>query len=125
MKIMNSTLITLEPVFNQMANQHLPVRTLYKLSKLSKTVSEEMEFYRDKMRSIIMEYAEKDEDGNPTQENGNVKIVPEKITDCNNEIGELLALEIELPDIVFSLDELEKLDLSLEDFNKLLPFIDE
>ena len=123
MKITNQKLLGVQETIDKLQSTHLSIRTLYKFSKLSKAVGEEMDFYREKLRALIEEYAQRDENGQPVQEAGNIRIIPEKISECNERINELLNLEVELPDIEFELDELENISLSMDEFNHLLPFI--
>ena len=95
MKITNQKLLGVQETIDKLQSTHLSIRTLYKFSKLSKAVGEEMDFYREKLRALIEEYAQRDENGQPVQEAGNIRIIPEKISECNERINELLNLEVE------------------------------
>ena len=76
---------------------------------------------------IIHDYAIRDAEGNiiQTPDNGGIKIKPEYIVIAEKRMNELLMLDVDVPDTVFKLSELEKLELTLEQFNLFLPFIEE
>ena len=125
MNIKTDKIIRLQQVVNMLQPQHLPIPTLYKLTKLSNALTENFEFYRNSLQTIINEYALMDEEGKPIETDGNIKIKPECIEECNKRIDELMDTEVQLPDIEFTLSELERADLSMEDFSCLYPFIQE
>lgn len=114
-------------VYNKIKSVSLPIITLYKFSKLVDAIETECKFYNNSLQSLINEYSEKDENGKPKfSENGeNIQIQREYLTLFQTKFEELLNLSIDLPDISFTLKELEPLNLSisLEEFNLLLPFI--
>ena len=62
--------------------------------------------------------------GNPViNEQGGYKIQQNKMAECYFLMTQMNNLDVQIPDIYFTLDELEKLDLSLEEMETLLPFI--
>jgi hypothetical protein len=111
----------------KLSTTKLPFKTAYKLSKLSKAIEDEVAFYREKMQELINEYGQKDEDGDLVFiDNGQgIALKPETQAECYAKIAELEALDIELPDIKFSVDEFADTTLSLEELQPILPFIEE
>ena len=56
-------------------------------------------------------------------ENGGIKIKAEALQECENKIKAINELNIQLPDIYFSLEELKPLNLSFYQLEILEPFI--
>lgn len=117
-------ILNLPHVYETILEKNLPFSLAYKLNKLAEAVNKELEFYRNSMTKLVDEYAEK-ENGQPVfLENGDIKIIPEKITECQKRINELQNVEITI-DISFTPEELEPLEMSIKDLQNLMPFIKE
>ena len=113
--------------YNEVKVARLPFKTLFKLSTLSRAVEEKLEFYQEHFQAILKEYGELDEQGNliPTEDGRGVKIKSGTELDCMAKITELQMLEVELPETFFSLEEFDSIELTLEAFNVITPFIKE
>ena len=117
-------ILNLPHVYETILEKNLPFSLAYKLNKLAEAVNKELEFYRNSMTKLIDEYAEK-ENGQPVLlENGDIKIIPEKINVCQKRINELQNVEITI-DVSFTPEELEPLEMSIKDLQNLMPFIKE
>ena len=117
-------ILNLPHVYETILEKNLPFSLAYKLNKLAEAVNKELEFYRNSMAKLIDEDAEK-ENGQPVLlENGDIKIIPEKITECQQRINELQNVEITI-DVSFTPAELEPLEMSIKDLQNLMPFIKE
>lgn len=117
-------ILNLPHVYETIFEKNLPFSLAYKLNKLAEAVNKELEFYRNSMTKLIDEYAEK-ENGQPVLlENGDIKIIPEKINECQRRINELQNVEITI-DVSFTPEELEPLEMSIKDLQNLMPFIKE
>ena len=117
-------ILNLPHVYETILEKNLPFSLAYKFNKLAEAVNKELEFYRNSMTKLIDEYAEK-ENGQPVLlENGDIKIIPEKITECQQRINELQNVEITI-DVSFTPAELEPLEMSIKDLQNLMPFIKE
>lgn len=127
MELQVTKAINATSVYDKLRTQKLPVRAMYKFTKLFQAIDEETKYYYDKLRELVTEYSQKDENGNPipTDDNLGVKIQEDKIGEFQRELNELTELQINLPDISFNLNELESAELSFDEFNLLLPFIKE
>jgi hypothetical protein len=113
-------------LYIKLRDQSLPLKTPYKLSKLARRLETEQAFYQDKLRKILSQYAEKDENGEiKFDENGNATFAPEVIRKCEKEIVELQNFKIEDIEITFTLDELEALQITPLELNCLFPLITE
>lgn len=107
------------------AEAKLTFKTAYKLKKLSEAVAPEQAFFQQKLKEIFDEYAERDENNNfiPTNDGKGIKIIPEKLSECEEKIQELYTVEITLPEIWFSADEFENMELTVTDMEGIIPFI--
>lgn len=105
--------------------QKVPLKTAYKLSKLSKAVEEQQNFYQDKFREIIQDYAKLNEFGEPelTEDGMSVLLRDGTEEECQKAIEELQNLEIDLPDVNLTSEELGNLELTLLEMNGILPFL--
>lgn len=113
--------------YDTVAKQKLPLKTSYKLAKFSKAVETELQFYQEKLRKIIFDYALLDEQGEPIllEDGSGVKLRPGVDKECNEAMEELQNIEVNIPDFNLTLDELESLELTLVEMNYILPFITE
>lgn len=127
MEIVITRIIGFQQVYYQIKDKTVPVKTMYKILKLFEAIDKETKFYYEELRKIIDRHGERDENGElvPTENGLNIKIKKEEISECQKEISELESLKVELPDITFTVEELEPLDLSFSDFERFLPFMEE
>jgi hypothetical protein len=119
--------IEFHTVYSKIKEQEMPVKLAYRLNQIEEICEKKANFYEITMRDIIARYSEKDNEGNPVflEGNNSVKIKPEFINECTEKIQELSELEVELPDISFTLDSLEALKLSALEVKALMHFIKE
>ena len=108
-------------------DQKIPLKTAYKLAQLSKAIEGEVGFYQEKLRAIIKEYGQLDEEGNPilTEEGTGVKLRAGVEEECYNAMNELQEIEVTLPDVKITADELENMQLTIIEMNYIIPFLKE
>lgn len=102
------------------------IQTQYKILKLKKSISEEVAWAKENILFKLMdEYCEKDENGNiAISEDGRTyKIDKDKVDEFAKKMDEYDKIEIQLPDIYFSEDELADLGLTLEELEIFMEFI--
>ena len=118
--------LELQSLYNAIANIKLPLKTTYKFTRLMKRAEEEIAFYQEKFREIVEEYGVK--------ENGEYKLTPDgqsivitsgKEVECNNKLTELRNLEVQIDGIKFSIEELEKIDVSISELSCLMSLIED
>lgn len=119
-------LSSLERIFDKLSSQTFAIQTQYKFLKLKKSIKEELEIYHIQYASLLDRFCEKDEEGNLiTNGTDGYKVDPKKMPELEKAITEIQEVEIQVPDIYFSLDELEDLGLTLYELSVLEPFIKE
>lgn len=117
-------LIPLERLLSSIKDKQFPVQTQYKFLKINKIIRDELGVVEEQRRMILDSYAELDEKGRLILgPDGGIKIKNEYIEECAQKMVELNGLEIQMPDIYFSLDELEPIGLTLGQLELLEPFI--
>ena len=113
-------------VYNSIKDEKMSIKTAYKLNKLIKKIEEENNFYNIKFHEIIEQYAEKNDQGEYQYiDENSIKIKEGKEQECYKKISELQNLEIEIPNITFSIEELGDINLTIDTVNMLMPFIEE
>lgn len=121
--------LELEGILQKIITKQLPIRTLYKVDKLIKFVTKEKEFYQEQFQSLVDNYAERDSQGNYIYTDDKaeaVKIIPDKISECQSKMNELVNIEIsDIPDVFFEFEELDSLTLSYAEARPLMAFIKE
>ena len=116
---------TLYSTLSEFTEKEMPLRLAYKFSKILSSIEKDYEFYISEMRKIISKYSEKDDQGNPIQEEGNIKIQKDYVSMADKSVQELYNMEFNLPDIKISLSELEDLSIKPSSLQILIPFIEE
>lgn len=100
------------------------INTQYKFLKIAKIIKEEEELVQEQEFLLLKHYAEVDENGHfITSPDGGIKVRDGEIAEFGTKLMELRYRQVQLPDIYFSLDELEPLNLSLGQLELLIPLI--
>ena len=119
-------LINANLTLKQFGDVKLSPRLAYKIMKFCVTARSDEEFYNAKKNEIINAYAIKDGNGNVIiTDDGMINIMPDKISEANYALQELNNVEVEAPNVRFTIDELAELKLSVSDMFALDPFIEE
>ena len=91
------------------------IQAQYKLIKLKKIIQPELEILNEQIESLSQLF-DKDEMGNFIySEDGGIKVKSNCIEECNRRLYEIEEMEITLPDIYFSLEELAPIGLTLRE----------
>lgn len=106
----------IEPLYEALKewmDKEISFSLAYKMMVISSAIDKEYQFYITKMRSIIQKYALKDEQGELVVENNQIKVDPNYISAAEKELIELGEIEVTLPDIKITYQELESTDLKI------------
>lgn len=119
-------ILEFQSLYNEIKDEKMSVKTAYKFSKLVFEFNSEIKFYQNKLQEILQKYGEKDEGGNfkLTENKEGVMVKQENIAQCQIETRELHDLDIKIPDISFTLDELENLNITIQQMNIIMPFFE-
>ena len=118
--------LELQNLYSSITNIKMPLKTTYKFARLKRRAEEELAFYQEKFYEIIEEYGVK-ENGEYkfTPDGQSIAIVPGKEVECNKRLAELLNLDVSIDDIKFSIEELEKIDVSISELSCLMSLIED
>lgn len=120
----NKDLNQLQALINRIKTKTFSIETQYKFLKLNKVLENERQIFQEQYTILIEQYSEKDKTGKVIcNSTGGIKIQADKIDECQLKINELDNMDIQFPDVYFSLDELSPLELTLEELMYLEPFI--
>lgn len=111
-------------VLSRLVDIEMPMSIAYKFAKLISEIEDNYDFYVKKFRNIISKYCEKDETGNPIQdENGNIQLQKDLIDLAEKELTELNQIDIDRPSVRFTMEELQSLQITPKDAMVLIDFI--
>ena len=112
--------------YSSIKNKHLKINIIYKLSKCLEECEKERDFYQQQLANILNKYAKKDENDNfiYTDEKTGILINESQQQVCEKELSELLTLDININEKYFiKITDIADLELDIETFNKIKPFI--
>jgi hypothetical protein len=120
-------IVDLPPFLEKVKSQKLPFKTSYRLAMFMQEVQKHIDFYQENFRNLLIEYSQKDEQGNPkpTEDGQGVLLVEETMNEAYTKLAELRDLDVELPDTKFSVDDFGSIELSPEEMMVIMPFIAE
>lgn len=100
------------------------ISTQYKMLLIKKKIKEDFDLIEEQYQLLLNLYGEKSEDGNfiKTKDDG-IKIKESYQNECYEKIKEFNQLEVSIPDIYFTIEELESLNLTFFELEVLEPFI--
>ena len=113
--------------FEKVKNQKMSFKTSYRLALLAQEVQRHTDYYQEQFRNLLIEYSQKDENGNPKQtEDGQGIILMEETTnEAYQKLAELRELDVKLPDTKFSPDDFGDVELTPTEMIIVMPFIAE
>lgn len=124
MKIKRAECLNIINLIKKLKDKVFNIETQYKFLLIDKQCKEEEELYSQQLQFIIEKYGEKDDSNNLIHnESGGIKIQTEAQEECLKLIKQLEKSDASFPDIYFSIDELDKLELTLDELRTLEPFI--
>ena len=105
----------------------LPLKGAYKINKIKKNIEKESDFYTEKFQEIIAKYAQHDADGNLifSDDNSQIMIKEGMVDECTQALEDLQALEVEIDNYNFTLDDLgDDVECTPDELEVLMPFMD-
>lgn len=103
-------------VLQVVANTKMPVKTSYRINKILRKVSREIDIYEEERKKIFEEFGEEEQQG--------MLRIPEKnMEEATTLLDELLSeeVEIELPEV--TIDHLSSIELTPLEFQALEPLL--
>lgn len=95
---------------NKLASKRLPVKVAYAISRNLDKMNNIITSYETARKTLLDQYAEKDEEGKAKVEDGNYVIQEDQKQAFSDEMKELLEVENEIDLHTINMDEVEKCD---------------
>lgn len=105
-------------------NVECSIELKYKILKIEKSMEEEISLTKQLIDELILKYAELSPEGNPiVNEQGGVSIKKECVQELQEELNKFYKIDSQFPDIYFSIEELEGLQLDWQELECFLPLV--
>lgn len=128
MKMKMIEAINVKNTLGNFINIQLPISFSYKIMKFISSVEKEEQFFNQKLKELIEEYSEKDNNGAPVMTSQqSFKIAKDKEKECEEKVKELENLDVEVFEFKISLEDIEKMELKVtpKELYSLSPIIEE
>ena len=128
MKMKMIEAINVKNTLGNFINTQLPISFSYKIMKFISSVEKEEQFFNQKLKELIEEYSEKDDNGAPVMTSQQYfKIAKDKEKECEEKVKELENLDVEVFEFKISLEDIEKMELKVtpKELYSLSPIIEE
>lgn len=120
-----SSLITIKPVLQQLANTEMPARDSFTVLRLLKVIDKEYETIETTQRKMLETYGERDESGNFMPDGyGGVIIKSDSTKAFADDMDQLLKTKVALEATPLKLEMLDKLKLTPNQLLKMEEFIE-
>ena len=125
MQVKMQDIVNFSSFYNTVKDQKLSIKTAYKLAQLARAIENELPFYREKLQQIIQDFALLDDNGQPvpTDDGDGVKLRAGFQQECYAAMNDLQSVEVDLPDIKFTIDDFASVELTVTEMNVILPFL--
>ncbi len=120
-----STLINCTQALNELIKKPLKIRTAYKIARLAREVSTELELFNNTKNSLVEKYGEHDENNNLITENNSYKIREDKRKEFVEEYQDMMQQTIKLNIEPITLKELEDERFTPPEVSSIIDFIEE
>ena len=105
-------------------NKRFDINTQYKMLLIKKKIKEDLELVEEQYQILLNLYGEVNEEGEFVKtEDGGIKIKEGYQSECQKKIQEFNQLDVTIPDVYFTIEELESLNLTLFELEVMEPFI--
>lgn len=112
-KMTLNELMNAAPALKELSEKNFMGATTFKIARLIREVDKEIKTFEEERMKIVNKYGEKDENGElASQEDGTVKIIEDKINECNQELVDLLNAEVEINAEKLKEEVFEKIELT-------------
>ena len=113
-------------IMRELSGKSLKGRAAFRVARLLREVEKEFTLFNEKRVDLIREYAQKDENGEiKSEENGNVTLDPDRLTEFYQKLEELLNAEVEINAERIDINDLDDIELTPAQVINLEPFINE
>lgn len=120
-----SQIVDLSNSLSKIIKLDMPFALSYKFNKLITLVDSNEQFYNSKVRELLDQYGDHDENGQLKQDEYGIQLKPETQVEFHEKLAALRDVESDDKLPTFNLTELECLSISPQDLYPLMPLIEE
>ena len=125
-KVSLNDILNASETFNAIMQQSFKGSLAFKIARLARELSKEMETFNAERQKLLQKYCVKDENGElKTNDNGTVQVEPGKINEFNEEFSSLLETEVEINAEKLSMDSLDSFDITPQQMISIEKFFEE
>ncbi len=125
-KVNLNDILNASETFNAIMQQSFKGSLAFKIARLARELSKEMETFNAERQKLLQKYCMKDENGElKTSDNGTVQVEPDKINEFNEEFSSLLETEVEINAEKLSIDSLDSFDITPQQMISIEKFFEE
>lgn len=125
-KVNLNDILNASETFNVIMQQSFKGSLAFKIARLARELSKEMETFNAERQKLLQKYCVKDENGElKTNENGTVQVEPDRINEFNEEFSSLLETEVEINAEKLSMDSLDSFDITPQQMISIEKFFEE
>ena len=117
-------IINAKRAFSNYLDAKMPPAVAYKIMKLVRSAETEEAFYQKEIQKIIEQYGMRNDDGSFVKtKDGGIHLIKETLDECNEKLRDLEDLDVDAPEIKFSLDELSCISMTVREMSAISEFI--
>ena len=106
-------LLNVIPVLRELLNKPFKGSTAFKLARLMRELDRETTLFEEARQKLAEKFGVRDQDGNLTfDENGNIQLQPEKLSECNEEMLGLLNTTLEINAEKIPMEAFDDIDIA-------------
>lgn len=106
-------LLTITPVLRELSTKTFKGITTFKIARLIRELDKEITLFEESRQKLAEKYGARKEDGSlEVMEDGTVKLQEDKIQECNEELINLLATEIEINADKITIEAFDDIEIS-------------
>lgn len=117
-------IINAKRAFSNYLDAKMPPIVAYKIMRIVRAAEDEEAFYQKELQKLIEQYGRRNNDGSLAATNdGNFLLSEDTLQECRQKVDELEALDVDAPNISFTLDELSCISMTVREMDAISAFI--
>ena len=90
-------MINIYGTLNELMSKNFSGKNAFNIARLARELNKELETFDQARKQVVDKYTLRDSTGNPVvDEQGNIKVIPDKVEECNQDFSTLLNSQLEL-----------------------------
>lgn len=90
-------MINIYGTLNELMSKNFSGKNAFNIARLARELNKELETFDQARKQVVDKYTLRDSAGNPVvDEQGNIKVIPDKVEECNQDFSTLLNSQLEL-----------------------------